>query len=99
MVVRNKLNNLVVSPKNRNEIPMSKNSVESILNEVVDYAPNEEIALQITLEEIYKSPKKDILIRLYQGEKQKDIANELSVSSQYISKMWRDLIKKVKEEL
>ena len=99
MVVRNKLNNLLVSPKNVYEIPMKKDSIEIMLSEVIDLAPNEEIALQIAIEEIYKSSKKDILLRLYKGEKQKDIANELGVSNQYISKLWRDLIKKVKEEL
>ena len=99
MVTRNKLNNLLISPKNVQEIPMKKDHVESLLNEVMGYAPSEEIALQIAIEEIYKSDKKDILLRLFQGEKQKIIASEMGVSTQYISKLWREFIKKVRDEL
>ena len=99
MVLKNKLNNLYLNPNNTEEIPMPKDSIEGLLSEVRGYAPTEKVALEVAFDMMYKSEKREILLRVFSNERQKDIADDLNVTPQYISKVWREFINSVKEEL
>lgn len=100
VVLENKCKNLSEKSKKIKENVEEGDFIEEyLLDNIIDYAPNEKVAIETAYHVAELHKEKEVILRLLQGEKQVEVAVDFKVSRQRISKIWNDYIDEVKKEL
>jgi len=100
IVSRNKCLNMIKSPKNTKEHPVEYDEeMANEMNEIYSLTKQEWGAWQVAMDMLENHSKKHIIKRIMNGVPIVVVASDEGVSHQYVSKVWRDFIKDIKEEL
>lgn len=100
MVAKNKLYNLANSKHNRKDVLMDEESLEDLANSFASpMSRGDSMVLEIAWDVMRHSEYKDMLQDLTIGLTQQAVAEKYSISQQKVSKIWKDFIEVVKNEL
>ena len=98
IICNHKLQNM--SRHSKKVVAQNEGDMEAIFWEnIINYSPNEKIAIEVAYDVAREHNEKEIILKILQYKNQSEVAKEIGVSRQRISKIWNDYIDKVKEEL
>jgi RNA polymerase sigma factor (sigma-70 family) len=100
MVAKNKLYNMANSKHNRRDVLMDEESLEELSNDFASpLSRGDSMVLEIAWDLMRNNEHKDILKDLTKSLTQQATAEKYKVSQQKVSKIWKDFIEDVKNEL
>jgi len=98
IICTHKLQNM--SRRSKMSIPYDEVSMEILFWEIAkEYSPNEKKTLEMAYLVAREHNETKIILKILQYNNQSEVAKEMGVSRQRISKIWNDYIREVKEKL
>jgi len=100
MVAKNKLYNMANSKHNRKDVMMDEESLEDLVDMFNSpLSRGDSIVLEVAYDLMRNSEHKPLLADLTIGLTQQAVAEKYKISQQKVSKIWKDFIDAVKNEL
>ena len=100
MVAKNKLYNMANSKHNRKDVMMDEESLEDLVDMFNSpLSRSDSIVLEVAYDLMRNSEHKPLLADLTIGLTQQAVAEKYKISQQKVSKIWKDFIDAVKNEL
>lgn len=100
MVVKNKLHNMMSSKRNQYIAVAEEGVIEGIMEQQREELPlADKIALEVSFDIMRKHEHKELLSDLIKGYGQQDLAKKYNMSQQNVSRIWKEFIQDVKNEL
>ena len=100
MVTKNKLYNMANNKHNRKDVLVSEKKIEELSEgQRVDLVLADKEALEVAFDILRQHKHAELLFELVKGEKQNVVAENHGLSQQYVSRLWKEFIEDVKNEL
>jgi len=100
MVTKNKLYNMANNKHNRKDVLVSEKKIEDLVeSDRMDLVLADKEALEVAFDILRQHKHAELLFALVKGEKQHYVAEKHGLSQQYVSRLWKEFIEDVKNEL
>lgn len=100
MVAKNKLYNMANNKHNRKDTLVNERTMERLMeNEREEFALADRLALETAFDLLKSHPHAEMLFDLVKGETQSSVAKKYELSQQYVSRVWKEFIVDVQNEL